>query len=94
MQGKPERRDKLVDFLRNNNQLEKIGGAVYLIYSINAAPLSVNAILYAGIIWRKVVLQFLIRRGNEIINRCSTCGDEVKKVIAFAEWDIPEISSR
>jgi replicative DNA helicase len=55
-----------------------------LINFIDAARLSVNAIFYAGIIWRKLVLKFLIRIGNEIINRCSTFGDEVKEVIAFA----------
>ena len=94
MQGKSEKRDTLVHLLPNKNQLGKIGGDVYLINFIDAVPLSVRAILYAGIIWRKVALQFLIRKGNEIINQCSTCGDEVKKVIAFAEWGILEISSR
>ena len=92
--GQSEKPDTLVHLLRNKTQMGKIGGAVYLINFFDAAQPSVNAVLNAGIIWSKVVLQFLIRKGNEIINRWSTCGGEVKKEIAFAEWDNAEISSR
>jgi len=59
---------------------------------VDAVPLAVNAAHYAGIIRRKAALRSLIRTGNEIINRCSKCGDEVEEAIDFAERSIMELS--
>jgi len=91
-QGKPADLVTLVNLLRNKNQLQKIGGAVYLSNIVDAVPLAVNAAHYAGIIRRKAALRSLIRKGNEIINRCSKCGDEVEEAIDFAERSIMEIT--
>ena len=92
-QGKPADLVTLVNLLRNKSQLESIGGAGYLSKIIDTVPLAVNAGHYAGIIRRKSALRSLIRKGNEIINRCLKCGDEVEEVVDFAEAAIMEIST-
>jgi len=92
-QGKPADLVTLVNLLRNKNLLEKIGGAIYLSRIVDAVPMAVHAAHYAAIIRRKAALRSLIRKGNEIINRCSKCGDEVEAAIDFAERSIMEIST-
>jgi replicative DNA helicase len=91
-QGRPADLVTLVNLLRDKRQLEKIGGAAYLSRIVDTVPMAVNAVHYAGIVRRKAALRSLICKGNEIINRCLKCGDEVEEVIDFAERSIMNIS--
>lgn len=78
--------------LKENNQLEEIGGAAYLANLIDTVPLAVNAQHYARIIYEKSCLRQLIERANAITQRCFEDGGELTDVVDFAESSIFEIS--
>jgi replicative DNA helicase len=60
----------LSDCLRNQGQLEEIGGAVYLAKLIDEVPLAVNAPHYAKIVREKSCLRQLIEKANTIVKYC------------------------
>jgi replicative DNA helicase len=84
----------LTNFLKDNAQLEKIGGAVYLARLIDEVPLAANAAHYAKIIHDKATLRGLIERGFAIIKRCWTDQNQVDKVVDFAQSCVFEVSER
>ncbi len=82
----------LSNALRENGELEKIGGAAYLARLVDTVPLAVNAHHYARIIKDKSILRHLIEHANAISNRCFEDRGEVERVIEFAQSAIFEIS--
>ncbi len=82
----------LTNLLREQKQLEKIGGATYLASLVDSVPLAVNAQHYARIIRDKAALRLLIKKSNDITKRCFEDGGDVDGVIDFAESAIFEIS--
>lgn len=82
----------LSNILREQNKLEKIGGAAYLARLVDAAPVAVNAHHYARIIHEKAILRRLIERSNAIANRCFEDRGEVAGVVEFAQSVIFELS--
>jgi len=82
----------LTNLLREQKQLEKIGGATYLASLVDSVPLAVNAQHYARIIRDKAALRLLIKKSNDITKRCFEDGGNVDGVIDFAESAIFEIS--
>ena len=84
----------LTNFLKDREQLENIGGAVYLSKLIDEVPLAVNALHYAKIIHDKATLRSLIERGYAIIKRCWADQSQVDDVVDFAESCVFEVSER
>ncbi|MDM8526545.1 replicative DNA helicase [Desulfococcaceae bacterium HSG8] len=82
----------LLNKLKEDGNLEKIGGATYLARLINEIPLAANAPHYAKIIRDKACLRRLIEKTNAIAKRCFEDRGEVDDVIDFAEHSIFEIS--
>jgi replicative DNA helicase len=82
----------LSNYLKENGQLEKVGGATYLARLVDAVPLAVNALHYARIIHEKACLRRLIEKANIIAKRCLEDRGEVDDIIDFAETAIFEVS--
>jgi replicative DNA helicase len=84
----------LANRLKENGQLEEIGGASYLARLVDTVPLAVNARHYAKIIHDKASLRRMIEKANAIIKRCFEERGEAEDVIDFAESAIFEISEQ
>jgi replicative DNA helicase len=82
------------NFLREQGQLEKIGGAADLARLVDTVPLAVNAEHYAKIVHGKANLRRLIEKSNLITKRCLEDRGEVDEIIDFAEASIFEISEK
>ncbi len=82
----------LTNSLRENGELETIGGATYLASLVEQVPLAVNAQHYAKIIHDKACLRRLIEKANAISRQCFENPSNVDEVIDFAESSIFEIS--
>ena len=81
-----------VNILKERNQLEEIGGAIYLANLVENIPIAVNARHYAKIINDKARLRRLIEKTNSISKRCFENSGDVDEIIDFAESSIFEIS--
>ena len=84
----------LTNFLKDKDQLEGIGGALYLAKLIDEVPLAVNAVHYARIIHDKATLRSLIAKGYAIIKRCWDDQNQVQDIVDFAESCIFAVSER
>ncbi len=82
----------LANLLKEQKQLESVGGATYLASLVDSVPLAVNAVHYAKIVHDKACLRQLIHRANDIAKRCFEDQGEVDEVINYAENAIFEIS--
>lgn len=80
--------------LKQQDQLEKIGGVTYLSRLIDTIPLAVNTQHHAQIIHDKANLRRLIEKANQIATRCFEQRGEVDEVIDFAEAAVFEISEK
>jgi replicative DNA helicase len=80
--------------LNEKDELESIGGAAYLASISDAAPVAVNALLYAKIIRGKAALRELIESSSNIIERCLEDKGDFKDIIDFAESSIFNIAER
>jgi replicative DNA helicase len=91
--GEPVDLVTLAEKMKNGNQLESIGGAVYLAKIVDTAPVPANAKHYAKIIHEKAALRKMISTANEIVTRCYEESGDVEEVIDYAEsmlFDIAE----
>ena len=84
----------LTNILKEQDQLEKVGGASYLARLVDTVPLAANAQHYARIIHDKSALRQLIDKSNRITQRCFEDRGDVDAVIDFAESSIFEISEK
>ena len=82
----------LTNVLRDNNQLEEIGGAAYLARIVDTVPSAVNVQHYARIVRDKASLRRLISKANEITQHCYDDGGDLDQVLDFAEASVFEIS--
>ena len=82
----------LNNILKEQGELEKVGGAAYLARLVDTVPLAVNAQHYARIVHDKASLRRLIEKANIITKRCFEDRGNVDEVIDFAETSIFEIS--
>jgi replicative DNA helicase len=82
----------LAEHLRNKNQLDEIGGAVYLARLVDTAPVPANAKHYAKIIKEKASLRKMITAAADITNRCFDYSADVEEVIDYAESVVFEIA--
>jgi replicative DNA helicase len=84
----------LANKLKENGQLEEVGGASYLSRLVDAVPLAVNALHYAKIVHDKASLRRLIEKANAIVKRCFEERGNADDVIDYAEGAIFEISEK
>jgi replicative DNA helicase len=89
--GEPVDLVTLANALKNNNQLDEIGGAVYLAKLMDTAPIPANAVEYAKIIRDNASLRRMIQAASDISNRCFDNTASVDDVIDFAEGVIFDI---
>lgn len=82
----------LINILRDNGQLEQVGGPAYLASLVDTVPLAVNAPNYARIIHDKACLRRLINKSQSIVTRCFENAGDVDDVIDYAENAVFEIS--
>jgi len=82
----------LADHIKSKNQLEHIGGAVYLAKLVDTAPVPSNAKNYAVIIRDKASLRRLITAASEITTTCFEYSTNVEDAIDYAEKTIFEIA--
>lgn len=82
----------LAEYLRTKNQLEEIGGAVYLARLVDTAPVPSNATNYARIIRDKATLRRLITASAEITSECFNNPGDVGDVIDHAQQVIFDIA--
>ncbi len=82
----------LTNLLRDNDQLEEIGGAAYLARLVDTVPSAINVAHYARIVRDKSSLRRLIAKANDITQRCYEDGGDLDRVLDFAEGAVFEIS--
>jgi replicative DNA helicase len=77
----------VANHLKENGQLEQVGGAAYLARLLDVPP-AVDAPHYAGIIHDKAVLRRLIEKSNAIAKRCFLEQGNADDIVEFAEASI------
>ena len=82
----------LTNVLKEQGQLEAIGGASYLAELVDTVPMATNASHYARIIREKATLRALIERAASITTRCFEDRGNVEELLDFAERSIFDIS--
>lgn len=82
----------LSEILKNNADLEAVGGLEYLNSLVNSVPTAANISYYANIIKEKALLRKLIQRATEIINEGYGNAGDVNEFLDRAERLIFEIS--
>jgi len=90
--GEPIDLVTLANALKNNNQLDEIGGAVYLAKLMDTAPIPANAVQYAKIIRDNASLRRMIKAASDISSRCFDNSAEVDDIIDYAESALLEIA--
>lgn len=78
--------------LREQNELDEIGGIEYLVALTERVPSAANAPVYARIVADRAVLRQLIRTSSEIISWCYTKPESVEEVLDKAESAIFQLS--
>ncbi len=75
----------LTNYLKEKNELEKIGGVQYLNDIVAAVPTTANFIYYIDIIEQKSILRGLIKASNSIIEAAYSATDDIMLTIDNAE---------
>jgi len=92
--GEPVDLVTLMEELRQQGELEAIGGLPYLTSLANLVPTSANVAYYARIVREKAVLRSLINAATQIVSRCFEATDDVDEILDDAERAIFEVSRR
>ncbi len=82
----------VADELAKMDQLEKIGGRLYLVDLVSGVVSTSNVVSYANIILEKSVLRRLINVSNGIVKECYELEGEVTEILDNAEHNIFSIS--
>ena len=82
----------LKNILKEQGQLESVGGATYLSELVDTVPLATNAAHYAKIIHEKATMRRLIERAASITTRCFEDRGDMEEILDFAEQSIFDIS--
>jgi len=83
----------LTQRLQDRNQLEEVGGAVYLTDLISRVPTTANVEQYIDIVWEKHLLRQLINAAHDIIGRSFEQQDDVKRWVDEVEQQIFSITA-
>lgn len=90
--GEPVDLVTLAQALKRRGDIEKVGGAAYLVHLVDTVPMAVNAAHYARIIRDKARLRRLIAAATAIITQCHKEGSLVDDTLDFAEASIFSVS--
>lgn len=82
----------VTNILKEQGQLESVGGATYLAELVDTIPMATNAAHYAKIVHEKATLRRLMERAASITTRCFEDRGDVEDILDFAERSIFEIS--
>lgn len=82
----------VVSELDNRNQLDKVGGRVYLVQLLEQIASTANAVSYANIILEKSISRRLIATSNEIVSSCYASELPVDELLDQAEANIFRLS--
>lgn len=82
----------LSNILKDQKQLDKVGGAAYLAGLVDNVPSAANIAHYAKIVKEKAILRGLISTATEILAKTYEAGADVETVLDEAEHAIFEIS--
>lgn len=82
----------LTERLKNQNELEAVGGASYIASILNSVPTAANIEYYIGIVQEKSVLRRLIDVSSEVIAQCYESPGDVSEILDIAERRIFDIS--
>jgi replicative DNA helicase len=91
-QGHPVDLVILADLLKEQKQLEDIGGYAYLAELWDAAPTAANAEYYARIVRDKAIVRNLIHAGNEVLRDAYDQTQPADELLEAAERRILEIA--
>ena len=83
----------LSSWLRDQNNLERVGGASYLTELINTVPSSANATYYAEIVQKKRVMRELIRCSEEISRLGYDEASDLEHILDSAEKELFEVTN-
>ncbi|MDD3839439.1 MAG: replicative DNA helicase [Clostridia bacterium] len=93
-EGTPVDLVTIVDYLRDKNELEDVGGITYITRLVNSVPTTANVRYYAEIVENKAILRKLIFAANDIIKISYGASQEVDDILNEAEKHIFNISQR
>ena len=82
----------LSSILKDQKQLDRVGGAAYLAGLVDNVPSAANIAHYAKIVKEKAILRGLISTATEILTKTYDAGADVDTVLDEAEHAIFEIS--
>ncbi len=82
----------IVSRLQDREQLDKVGGRVYLVELVEQVASTGNVASYAGIVLEKSVLRRLIETSNEILRSCYAVEKPADELLDQAEANIFNIS--
>jgi replicative DNA helicase len=82
----------VTNHLREEGQLERVGGASYLTSLADALPDVANVVHYAGIIHDKAVKRRLIAAAQRILTTCSADHGEAREAVERAQRDVFQIA--
>jgi len=82
----------LIDILKNNNQLEEVGGGSYLTSLVDSVPTAANISYYAKIVKEKSILRTLINTASDIASMSYENTGNIDAVLDQAERAIFQIS--
>ncbi len=83
----------VTNVLKDENNLDKIGGPAYLASLTDIVPVAANISHYAKIVREKSILRQLISTTTEIASRCYEHQDDVDALLDETEQNIFDISS-
>jgi replicative DNA helicase len=75
----------VVERLKKNDLLEKVGGSSYVASFVRGSVSAENIIYYADIVSEKSILRDLIKKSKSIIDKASSAKEEVEEVLDEAE---------
>ena len=82
----------LTNHLREEGQLERVGGASYLSSLVDALPDVANVVHYAEIVHDKAVKRRLIGAAQNILNTCANDKGEAREAVEVAQRDVYRIA--
>lgn len=82
----------LTERLKNQNELEAVGGASYIASIINSVPTAANIEYYINIVLEKSILRRLIDVSSEITGECFENPEDINEILDRAERKIFDIT--
>lgn len=90
--GEPQDLITVTNVLKDENNLDKMGGPAYLATLTDIVPVAANIVYYAKIVREKSILRRLISTSTEIASRCYEEQDDIDKLLDETEQNIFKIA--